>query len=71
MPLGQGQVNLGRMLRRLREIDYRGPLVIERESGSDPIGDILNGRQYLLSLDRSGTAAVSSHTNASRTGHAS
>jgi sugar phosphate isomerase/epimerase len=55
VPLGQGQVNLGRMLRRLKEIDYRGPLVIERESGSDPIGDILNGRQYLLSLDRSGT----------------
>lgn len=38
--LGAGQVNILEFLDTLDEIDYQGPMCIERESGADPIGDI-------------------------------
>lgn len=50
VPLGKGQVDLPRLFPRLRQIAYTGPLIIERESGSDPVGDILWGREYLQTI---------------------
>ena len=37
MPLGQGDVGMERFLRTLMEIDYGGPLTIEREIPQDPV----------------------------------
>lgn len=48
--LGAGQVNFPVFLKALKEIGYAGPLAIEREAGSDRIGDILKGRKFLEGL---------------------
>jgi sugar phosphate isomerase/epimerase len=37
VPLGQGDVNMERFLRTLKEIGYTGPLTIEREIPQDPV----------------------------------
>jgi sugar phosphate isomerase/epimerase len=37
VPLGQGDVNMERFLRTLKEIGYAGPLTIEREIPQDPV----------------------------------
>jgi len=34
VPLGQGQVNIAAFVRTLQKVGYRGPLVIEREAGT-------------------------------------
>jgi sugar phosphate isomerase/epimerase len=47
VPLGSGQVNFPDLLQRLAILGYVGPLVIEREGGRDPVGDILAGRASL------------------------
>ena len=50
-PVGQGVANVGAVVRRLEEIGYTGPLVIEREiSGEQQIRDIKMTREFLLSL---------------------
>lgn len=36
MPLGDGDVNMERYLRTLKEIGYEGPLTIEREIPQEP-----------------------------------
>jgi L-ribulose-5-phosphate 3-epimerase len=50
VPLGQGEVNFPTLLARLKAHGYRGPLVIERESGPDPVADILAARTFLAGL---------------------
>lgn len=50
VPLGQGQVDWGRLCRDLEANDYRGPFVIEREAGGDAVGDILAAREWLSSV---------------------
>jgi sugar phosphate isomerase/epimerase len=50
VPLGEGEVDFPAMLARLRAIGFRGPLVIERESGPDRLRDILAAREYLNRL---------------------
>jgi len=47
VPLGEGEVDVPAYVRKLYEVGYRGPLVIEREAGADRIGDILRGKQLL------------------------
>jgi len=51
-PIGLGQVPFEAMLQKLESIGYTGPLVIEREGGEDPIGDIGRSQGYLERLLR-------------------
>jgi L-ribulose-5-phosphate 3-epimerase len=47
-PLGEGQVDFPRLIGRLKELGYDGPLTIEREiSGPQQIADILQARRRL------------------------
>lgn len=51
VPLGEGRVNFPRLVERLKEIGYVGPLTIEREiSGEDQIKDILSAKMLLEKL---------------------
>lgn len=52
VPLGRGGVDFPAFLRRLRELGYAGPLVIEREGGPDPVADVVAARAYLERLVR-------------------
>jgi L-ribulose-5-phosphate 3-epimerase len=49
VPLGQGEVNIGRFVETLRRIGYSGPLCIEREVGNQEqrLADIAHGIRYL------------------------
>ncbi len=50
-PIGQGRVDFPRLIRRLKDVGYDGPLTIEREiSGEEQTRDILRARDVLLSL---------------------
>jgi len=46
-PIGQGEAELGACVKKLAEVGYKGPLIIEREAGEDRIGDILRAKEYL------------------------
>jgi len=48
--LNEGGVGIERFVNKLKEIGYKGPLVIEREGGKDPAGDIRNSAALLRSL---------------------
>ena len=54
-PLGQGSVGIPRFLEKLKEIDFRGPLNIEREADNqqERIADIRNAVVYLKNLTTS------------------
>ena len=47
VPLSKGEVNIREYVRKLLDIQYKGPLVMERESGDDRIGDIRRGKELL------------------------
>ncbi len=49
-PLGQGQVSLPDFVQALKDMRFKGPIVIEREAGDDRKGDIFRGRELLESL---------------------
>jgi len=50
-PLGEGRVDFPRLLPRLSEVGYRGPIIIEREtSGPRQHEDIRQARAYLEKL---------------------
>lgn len=50
-PLGQGQVGMERFLARLKELEYEGPLTIEREVGGEQqMQDFLKGKELLDQL---------------------
>lgn len=47
-PLGKGRVDFPKLLKRLSELRYSGPLTIEREiTGEEQIRDIVSGKAYL------------------------
>jgi L-ribulose-5-phosphate 3-epimerase len=47
-PLGQGKVDFPRFLRRLKELGYQSPIIIEREiSGPELIPELTTARNYL------------------------
>ncbi|MBN9346572.1 MAG: sugar phosphate isomerase/epimerase [Devosia sp.] len=48
--LGQGQIGVERFVAKLKQIGFAGPLIIEREGGPDPIGDINRGAEILRRL---------------------
>lgn len=52
VPLGQGQANIPMFVKKLREIGFAGPLVIEREVGDQParLRDIAHGIKYLREI---------------------
>lgn len=49
VPLGQGEVDIPRFVRTLRDVGYAGPLVVEREVGDQParLRDIAHGLAFL------------------------
>jgi len=50
VPLGQGDVDFRAVLAALGEGGFVGPIVVERESGSDRAGDMVAGRKFLESI---------------------
>jgi L-ribulose-5-phosphate 3-epimerase len=50
VPLGDGDANIPQVVSRLRAIGYKGPLVLEREGGTNRLGDIRDGADLLRSL---------------------
>jgi L-ribulose-5-phosphate 3-epimerase len=51
VPLGKGKVDFPRIIARLKEIDYRGAVTIEREiSGSQQMEDVRSAKIYLENL---------------------
>ena len=50
VPVGQGQVPWDRYVQALREIDYDGFLTIERETGENPVEDIVAAKRFLERL---------------------
>lgn len=48
--IGHGVVDLPALVRKLREIGYDGPLVIEREHGPRVLEDVVAARAYLEAL---------------------
>jgi sugar phosphate isomerase/epimerase len=50
-PIGEGKVDFPRLIRRLRELPYAGPITIERETtGPQQIEDIKRSKVYLERL---------------------
>lgn len=51
VPIGQGRVDFPRLFQRLKELDYRGPVTIEREiSGPQQLEDVRKEKVYLEKL---------------------
>jgi sugar phosphate isomerase/epimerase len=50
VPLGQGQMDFPQFIADLRDMNYRGPLIIERETGPNVKSEIQNGREFLEGL---------------------
>ena len=51
MPIGQGKVDFPRLIRRLKELNYTGPVTIEREiSGPQQMEDIKRSITFLQNL---------------------
>jgi sugar phosphate isomerase/epimerase len=51
VPIGQGKVDFPRLIRRLKELNYRGPVTIEREiSGPEQMEDIKRSIAFLQNL---------------------
>ena len=51
VPFGEGQVNVVAWVKKLLSVDFRGPLIIERESsGAERIGEILRAKALLEGL---------------------
>ena len=52
MPLGQGAVDMALFVERLKQVGYAGPLVIEREVGSqqERIADCAHGIRVLRDI---------------------
>lgn len=50
VPLGHGDIDWMQLLGTLEEIEYRGWLVVERESGEQRVADVSNGVKFLRRL---------------------
>ncbi len=51
VPIGQGKVDFPKLIQRLKELDYQGPVTIEREiSGPQQMEDIRKEKAYLENL---------------------
>ena len=52
VPFGTGQVNVEDFARALGQIDYTGPLVIEREAGEQRMADVKTGIETIQRVFR-------------------
>jgi len=50
VPIGTGEVNFEDLLPALNEINYTGPLVIERDAGDERISDIRSAIEFMQGL---------------------
>lgn len=51
VPIGQGKVDFTRIIERLKKLDYRGAVTIEREiSGPQQVADVSAAKVYLEKL---------------------
>ena len=51
VPIGQGKVDFPKIIRKLREMNFKGHITIEREiSGPQQVEDILQSKKYLEEL---------------------
>jgi L-ribulose-5-phosphate 3-epimerase len=50
VPLGEGGVDFPKYIAALKDIGYDGFLTIERETGSDPVSDIVKAKKFLETL---------------------
>jgi sugar phosphate isomerase/epimerase len=51
VPIGKGKVDFPELIRRLKKLNYAGPVTIEREiEGAQQIDDIRKSKQYLEGL---------------------
>ena len=51
VPIGKGKVDFPRIIARLKELDYRGAVTIEREvSGPQQVEDVRGAKSYLEKL---------------------
>jgi L-ribulose-5-phosphate 3-epimerase len=51
VPIGQGKVDFARLIERLRQLNYRGAITIEREiEGDQQIADVRKAKAYLEGL---------------------
>ena len=49
-PLGEGNVDFPSYIAALRAVGYNGYLTIERETGADPVADIIKARDVISKL---------------------
>lgn len=50
VPLGEGDVDFEKYLEALKNINYQGFFVIEREAGENPVKDIQEAKNFLISV---------------------
>ena len=50
VPLGEGDVDFKKYLEALKNINYQGFFVIEREAGENPVKDIITAKDFLVQL---------------------
>jgi sugar phosphate isomerase/epimerase len=51
VPIGQGRVDFPKIIRRLKELNYKGAVTIEREiSGPEQTADVRAAKEYLARL---------------------
>ena len=50
VPLGEGDVDFEKYLEELKNINYKGFFVIEREAGENPVKDIVSAKDFLVQL---------------------
>ena len=50
VPLGHGDLDWVELLGVLEEVEYRGWLTVERETGANPFADVAAGVQFLRRL---------------------
>ena len=50
VPLGEGDVDFEKYLEALKNINYDGFFVIEREAGENPVKDIITAKDFLIQL---------------------
>ena len=51
VPLGEGDVDFEKYLEALKNINYQGFFVIEREAGENPVKDITEARNFLVQFE--------------------
>lgn len=51
-PIGEGEADIRGCIKKLAEVGYKGPLIIEREGGEDKIKDILEAKNFIENVKK-------------------